>query len=495
MLGMSWEQVLSRTTVNRSRLHLPIAENISVSGFTWLGNNRKFVNVRAPKPSGGIGILINQRLQGTYDINILNKQHDGILAVEFRDKYTDFSVVLITCYLSPENSVWGRNASSFFVNLLSLVYTCSFADIIIICGDFNARIGCTLDFIPDIDNVNERLVLDHSKNSHGRSFIEFLKEGKMCILNGRFEKEKDNYTFISSRGKSVVDYFVVPHECLQYCSEFSVKTVSDIVSEYKLQDELRHTKNRTRKRLKVTKPYWSDELTSLWKNMCESEKRYTKCKSDKHCKRVNFQLFKISRNKFDRALRQAQRNYKKKLVNDLENFNTRNPKDFWNHLKSLGPKKKAEIPMQVQIEEKNVFETNTILQKWQNDFCNLYNKPNNINFDRDFYINILRQKCALENSDNINYEIQNDPLNKPFCHDELKQVIKRLKTNKAVGCDNVPNEVLKQRSVSEMLLKYFHTCFESGIVPTIWLKSIINPIPKDSKKNPYVPLNYRGISL
>ena len=229
--------------------------------------------------------------------------------------------------------------------------------------------------------------------------------------------------------------------------------------------------------------------------MCESEKRYTKCKSDKHCKRVNFQLFKISRNKFDRALRQAQRNYKKKLVNDLENFNTRNPKDFWNHLKSLGPKKKAEIPMQVQIEEKNVFETNTILQKWQNDFCNLYNKPNNINFDRDFYINILRQKCALENSDYINYEIQNDPLNKPFCHDELKQVIKRLKTNKAVGCDNIPNEVLKQRSVSEMLLKYFQTCFESGIVPTIWLKSIINPIPKDSKKNPYVPLNYRGISL
>ena len=77
----------------------------------------------------------------------------------------------------------------------------------------------------------------------------------------------------------------------------------------------------------------------------------------------------------------------------------------------------------------------------------------------------------------------------------MKQVIKRLKTNKAVGCDNIPNEVLKQRSVSEMLLKYFQTCFESGIVPTIWLKSIINPIPKDSEKNPYVPLNYRGISL
>ena len=119
--------------------------------------------------------------------------------------------------------------------------------------------------------------------------------------------------------------------------------------------ELRQTKNRTRKRLKVTKPYWSDELTTLWKNMCESEKRYTKCNSDKHCKRINFQLFKISRNKFNRALRQAQCSYEKKFVNDLENFNTRNTKDLWKHLKSLGPKIKAEIPIQVQIEEKKFF--------------------------------------------------------------------------------------------------------------------------------------------
>ena len=37
--------------------------------------------------------------------------------------------------------------------------------------------------------------------------------------------------------------------------------------------------------------------------------------------------------------------------------------------------------------------------------------------------------------------------------------------------------------------------FNSGLVPTIWLKSIINPIPKGSKKDPYTPLNYRGISL
>ncbi len=48
-----------------------------------------------------------------------------------------------------------------------------------------------------------------------------------------------------------------------------------------------------------------------------------------------------------------------------------------------------------------------------------------------------------------------------------------------------------------MLLLYnlFTKCFEFGIVPTIWLKALILPVPKSASKDPYVPLNYRGISL
>ena len=33
------------------------------------------------------------------------------------------------------------------------------------------------------------------------------------------------------------------------------------------------------------------------------------------------------------------------------------------------------------------------------------------------------------------------------------------------------------------------------MTPTIWLKTIIVPIPKSATKDPHVPLNYRGISL
>ena len=46
-----------------------------------------------------------------------------------------------------------------------------------------------------------------------------------------------------------------------------------------------------------------------------------------------------------------------------------------------------------------------------------------------------------------------------------------------------------------LLLKFFQKCFDSSLVPSIWLKSVITPIPKPAMKDPYTPLNYHGISL
>ena len=35
----------------------------------------------------------------------------------------------------------------------------------------------------------------------------------------------------------------------------------------------------------------------------------------------------------------------------------------------------------------------------------------------------------------------------------------------------------------------------SGVIRSIWRRVVISPIPRGSDKEPYVPLNYRGISL
>ncbi len=45
------------------------------------------------------------------------------------------------------------------------------------------------------------------------------------------------------------------------------------------------------------------------------------------------------------------------------------------------------------------------------------------------------------------------------------------------------------------LYNLFKLYLEYGKIPSVWLKSIISPVPKSSNKDPHVPLNYRGISL
>ena len=49
-------------------------------------------------------------------------------------------------------------------------------------------------------------------NQHGHSLIEFQQGAKFCVLNGRFDQESDYYTCSTTRGVSVVDYFLVPQD-------------------------------------------------------------------------------------------------------------------------------------------------------------------------------------------------------------------------------------------------------------------------------------------
>ena len=73
--------------------------------------------------------------------------------------------------------------------------------------------------------------MDATTNNHGKALSEFLLDAKCCLVNGRVTPEYDNFTFISTRGRSIVDYFFTPHECLQQIECFQVDTCSDIISQ------------------------------------------------------------------------------------------------------------------------------------------------------------------------------------------------------------------------------------------------------------------------
>ena len=137
--------------------------------------------------------------------------------------------MVFSCYLPPESSPWGRDASSFFSHLLTQIYIQYDIDAIFICGDFNARIGNLPDFDKNLDNIPPKLCIDHTQNQNGNSFIEFLNDCNFCVLNGRFDVDLNDYTFQSTRGHSVVDYICVPHDIFNQCSNFRVIPCNSIV--------------------------------------------------------------------------------------------------------------------------------------------------------------------------------------------------------------------------------------------------------------------------
>ena len=84
---------------------------------------------------------------------IADKTYEGIIGLNFKHTTTDYSFMVFSCYLPPENSVRGRDAQGFFAHLLAQIYTYSDCDSMCIGADFNSRIGRLSDILIDLDTI------------------------------------------------------------------------------------------------------------------------------------------------------------------------------------------------------------------------------------------------------------------------------------------------------------------------------------------------------
>ena len=111
---------------------------------------------------------------------------------------------------------------------------------------------------------------------------------------------------------------------------------------------------RVRKRYKTYKPYWNDHLEALWKDMRQKERAFTKYTQNNYVKRNLLCRFKVARNTFDKVLRNTERAYRRDLSIDIETACTDDPRKFWDHLLSLGPKRKQDTPFEVYDEHRTL---------------------------------------------------------------------------------------------------------------------------------------------
>ena len=265
-------------------------------------------------------------------------------------------------------------------------------------------------------------------------------------------------------------------------------------------------KNLRNKGKSKYKPWWNENLQTLWNDAVKSEKIYLNFKGPNGLKKVYLQTFKQMKNKFDKEYRKSKRIYQSDKQIEISQLNTDDPKAFWAEINKLGPGNKTNtIPME-KVENDGNINTNIqdVLKNWEYEYKTLCDKVKNNMFNEQFLneakevINNWESEYSdlLTNND-TNYEpgnIHNDCLNKQLTLSEIEKAISKLKNGKSVGIENIANEILKTGKLNNILLKLFSKCFETGLIPDQWNMSIINPIPKPGK-DCRIPKNTRPISL
>ena len=207
-----------------------VNHSICIDNYKWYGNNRKLIHTRAKTGSGGVGLLVKEELLTTFNINIEDESTDGIIWIKFVEKNNDSNKFYVSVvYLPPEFSARSTNAYEFFDTLMSQIYSIPNGCPFYICGDFNSRIGDMEDYILGVDNLPEREVIDFKANSYGEIFCEFLSNVNCCVLNGRNHISND-YTYVSTRGSSVVDFCITPFENINSFKKFEVIRASELAN-------------------------------------------------------------------------------------------------------------------------------------------------------------------------------------------------------------------------------------------------------------------------
>ena len=196
----------------------------------------------ARRYSGGISILIKQNL--IRGVKIIDEKCEGFLWVKLCKDFSTFhKIILFVLFtyhqlipLGKENLMW-----IIFTTLNEQILKYRSQGDIILCGDFNSRIGNLPDFIPPdqfnsqsdkffISNADRfvppvRNTKDKIVNSYGRKHIDTCISHNLKIVNGRASGDLlGKYTCYNVKGSSTVDLFITTDALLTNIIQLKVST-------------------------------------------------------------------------------------------------------------------------------------------------------------------------------------------------------------------------------------------------------------------------------
>ncbi len=393
------------------------------------------------------------------------------------------TVIFLPFYLHHKN--WEAQ-----LDILDNFLNCKGHTKLIICGDFNAHIGClNTEYGYDVQDqlkLSNRQSMDVKVDSRGRVLLELFNEYSIMILNGISKGDEQGQFTFHSQGLSVIDFACTNEFDLVKSVEVVPRCESDhsaLKVTFNLRLEKAEEQIQKKIRWKTDKHFMSRFATYIETNLAdingsvnEQALRITSCIQtfpdaqhqpkiiykkpwfDKDCsKQRSLALrslrsykktmtsedkdkYKIQQCKYISLKKEKKRLYYEGLYEQFGQVSS--SQDFWNLVKTLKYKKKSQFP-EVAGEELRLY-----FQKLLNPCSSCV---------EDFRIDGF--KCSRD-----------DLLDRNLDSMEFDQILKMVHNRKAPGIDRIPVEFFKNFPNMSILIKFYNKILQSGIVPNSFKK-------------------------
>jgi len=501
--------------------------------------------------SGGVAVLIRKQL--ALQVCKIQLQYDNVVVFQIQSRRP---IIVICAYVPPVDSPYYSSrhvkCNLSFLEDIILELERSYPEcMIMICGDLNARIGdwhvhthsneYDNGFSEDSSGIEctcdhfrlPRKSQDSTVNHFGTKLIEICRIYHLCVLNGCANSDREGRsTYISPLGESVVDYCLLYANALHYdidvnvasriesqhmpleislglrkppyqkitktryiskiCWDTSkVREFVDRINEREFSDRLSDATEKLQHSTEEALTIFMEALTTCVEGMRKNitikyntalnEKRVAwfdgECRDARRETRKALNRYRTTKLSIDKDKYASFRRQYKSLIREKKIMyrNTvsqslmtslTNSRDFWNMIKSAT--RKVTPPPEIEIDV------------WKNYFEQIY------------------QHSAETHEDVVPHfeEVIDHPeLDAQISSAEVDSAIRRIKTGKAPGLDDLPGECFRTAcsKIVPFLTTLFNNLFDTHYFPRRWLESVIVPIHK--KGNKLDPDNYRGISL
>ncbi len=499
-----------------------------IKKFTY--NNWYFyLSSATNKGNGGVGFLISPQAHAMIDYVKTISSRIISIQISSTNKKTPFKTNITNVY-SPTSCSELPDIEIFYNNLNDHIKTIPIRNLNIILGDFNANV---------VDNINYSYEVIPNRNSE--HFNNFINNNNLFPINMNFIKKNHEYiTFYGPNNRKVtLDYILINKKWLSSAKNIIKSTPSTISSDHAILTAIFKWTLSKKKTKRNSKKDWNS-LKDL-----DIKKSFTQHIINNN-DTINDEIIDINEvyNKYIDSIKDAS-------IKFIPNLPIRSKRIPWEDNDIINVREKLITAKIIARSNKNNIQNNTIANNLSLELAELYKSKQEIYYlnkckdiqelrgDNELreswqLINIITgRKCRnsgiisansseeriilwyehfkklLSCENNIN-DLNNCPnlnpifTDKDFTSDqifntddidiiEIKEAVKYMSNNKAVGLDEISAEILKLDELHPIFCIIMNNIYNSNITPKLWKESLLIPVFK--KGNISDCNNYRGIAL